>query len=227
MDRSPGRAMVDPFPVPGPIVLLAFWELGVAINGNQAEQAALGNHTDLPRPWDPASCRDPRLREQLWDWLDEVVVWLNREYTWDPAGMIPLCWPHHPHLVHEVAVLADQRRRAGLAKTSDALEEWHRYSLPAFADRVRGRLRAHCDEGHRPWPGQPRHHEYATDDHARSRRDAFANDVTVLRDASAHRNPRPHSLRLGVVDLETGELHQDQGRAGAESRTRTRKGPHV
>jgi type IV secretion system protein VirD4 len=28
---------------------------------------------------------------------------------------IPACWPKHPHLVHDLAVLADQRRRAGRA----------------------------------------------------------------------------------------------------------------
>jgi hypothetical protein len=51
------------------------------------------------------------------------------------TGMaIPACWPQHPHLVHEIVVLADQRRRAGHALTSDASKEWHRYSLPAFID---------------------------------------------------------------------------------------------
>jgi hypothetical protein len=39
----------------------------------------------------------------------------------DVADVIPLCWPQHPHLVHEIAVLADQRRRAGPGLTSDAL----------------------------------------------------------------------------------------------------------
>lgn len=34
--------------------------------------------------------------------------------------------------VHEIAVLADQRRRAGYALTSDATERWHRYNLPGL-----------------------------------------------------------------------------------------------
>ena len=63
-------------------------------------------------------------------WLDDVVIWLNHEYVWDVVAMIPACWPKHPHLVHEIAVLADLRRRAGHALTGDALEEWHRYALP-------------------------------------------------------------------------------------------------
>jgi hypothetical protein len=68
--------------------------------------------------------------------------------------MIPVCWPQHPHLVHEIAVLADQRRRAGHALTSDALEEWHRYNLPAFTERMKSRLRNHCEDGHQPWPAK-------------------------------------------------------------------------
>ena len=74
----------------------------------------------------------------------EVVDWLISEYVWEAADTIPACWPQHPHLVHEIAVLADQRRRAGHALTSDALEEWHRYSLPAFTERVKSRLRNHA-----------------------------------------------------------------------------------
>jgi hypothetical protein len=110
----------------------------------------------LPRPWEPECC-PPKLRGEIWAWLDEVVDWLNTEYCWDPDGLIPACWPHHPHLVHELVVLADQRRLAGQAVTSDLLEEWHRYTLPSFHDRLRKRLRSHCDEGHQPWPATGRH----------------------------------------------------------------------
>ncbi|NHA01229.1 hypothetical protein G5V59_18940 [Nocardioides sp. W3-2-3] len=38
--------------------------------------------------------------------------------------------------------------------TSDALEEWHRYCLTAFTDRMRNRLRAHCDDEHKSLAGQ-------------------------------------------------------------------------
>jgi hypothetical protein len=83
----------------------------------------------------------PQLREQLWLWLDAVVGCLVTEYVWEVADTIPACWPQHPHLVREIAVLADQRRRAGHAFTSDALEEWHRYSLATFTERMKSRLR--------------------------------------------------------------------------------------
>ena len=53
----------------------------------------------LPRPWDPTSIREPQLRRELWTWLDHVVDWLNVEYVWDIVGIIPPCWPQHPHLV--------------------------------------------------------------------------------------------------------------------------------
>jgi hypothetical protein len=70
----------------------------------------------LPRPWEPATCRTPQLRRQLWLWLDAVVDWLLTD-VWEATDTIPACWPEHPHLVHQIAVLADQRRRAGHAFT--------------------------------------------------------------------------------------------------------------
>jgi hypothetical protein len=73
-----------------------------------------------PRPWEPASCRPPQLRKQLWLWLEAVVAWLVTECVWEVADAIPACWPQHPHLVHEISVLADLPRRAGHAFTSDA-----------------------------------------------------------------------------------------------------------
>src|SRR3546814_4618052 len=93
--------MVFPFPVPGGHVRLAYRELHIAINGTEEEKKALGNHALLSRPWEPATCLDPELRHDLWDWLDDVVIWLNREYTWDVSGLIPSCWPLHPHLRSE------------------------------------------------------------------------------------------------------------------------------
>ena len=119
---------------------LAYRELDRAATGSPEQIRALGDARLLPRPWEPATCRTPQLRQQLWSWLDAVVDWLVTEYVWEATDTIPACWPQHPHLVHEIAVLADQRRRAGHAFTSDALEEWHRYSLPAFTERMKTRL---------------------------------------------------------------------------------------
>src|SRR5688572_28872202 len=59
---------------------------------------------------------------EVWSWLEAVVTWLNHEYVWDTGDVMPPCWPQHPHLVREIAVLADQRHRAGQALTSEALE---------------------------------------------------------------------------------------------------------
>ena len=66
----------------------------------------------------------------------------------------PACRPQHPHFVDEIAVFADQHQRAGQALTSEALEEWHRYSLPSFTERMRTRLRNHCQEDHQSWPAK-------------------------------------------------------------------------
>ena len=208
-----GRAsqlMIEPFPIPGTYVQLAHRELNLAVNGTDEEREQIGNPALLPRPWEPASCLDPELRHQLWQWLEEVAIWLNREYGWDVSGMIPTCWPEHPHLVHEIAVVADQRRRAGLATTSDALEEWHRYCLPAFMDRMRGRLKSHCDEGHVRWPGRSRHSEHISERDVETREDTYAADVEAL-PASLRRSQvsEPPRKRLAVVDRDTGEIRQE------------------
>ena len=151
--------MISAFPRAGRRVEHAYAELDLAAGGGtQQQRSALGDPRLLARPWDPATCVDPPLRGEIWQWLEQVVTWLNQEYVWDADAMIPSCWPRHPHLVHELAVIADLRRRAGLALTADALEEWHRYALPAFTDRMRQRLRKHClDGGHQAWPGLGRY----------------------------------------------------------------------
>src|SRR4026207_1469966 len=128
---------IEPFPVPGRLVQLAYRELDLVSNGAQDHLLALKALRNLPRPWDPASCETPQLRKEVWSWLEAVVTWLNPEYVWDAADVIPPCCPPHRPLVHEIAVLADQRRRAGLGLGSDALEEWHRYSLPSFTERMK------------------------------------------------------------------------------------------
>ena len=153
------RPLALPFPLPdGPELRAAYWDLHLAAHGDDETKARIGDPSLLPRPWDPPTCRKRQLRTELWEWLDEVVNWFNSEYVWDPtAGMIPPCWPQHPHLVHEIAVLADQRRRAGIDTSSNSLEEWHRYTVPAFLDRLRQRVRSHCDEHHQPWPARARH----------------------------------------------------------------------
>jgi TraM recognition site of TraD and TraG len=100
--------LVRPFPAPGQLVALAYRELDRAATGSPEQIRALGDARLLPRPWEPATCRTPQLREQLWLSLDAVIGWLVTEYVWEVADTIPACWPQHPHLVHEIAVLADQ-----------------------------------------------------------------------------------------------------------------------
>ena len=196
--------LAQPFPGPGQLVALAYRELDLAANGSAEQIRALGDVRLLPRPWDPATCRTPQLREQLWAWLEAVVAWLVSEYVWDVADAIPACWPEHPHLVHEVAVVADQRRRAGHAFTSDALEEWHRYNLPAFTERMKVRLRNHCEDGHQPWPANSRYTRYTAETSRRAREDRYAGDVAATTPVDGMRQRRP---RLGLVDLDTGEVN--------------------
>ena len=206
--------MIEAFPAPGRLVEHAYRELDVAMYGSAEEKKLLGSPRVLPRPWDPPTCADPELRAEIWVWLDRVVTWLNREYAWDVAAMIPACWPRHPHLVHEIAGLADQRRRAGHALTGEALEEWHRYALPAFTDRMRNRMRSHCeDKDHQPWPAQGRHARHQSDTQpgraspelrGRHRR------LHPLPAPAPQTGPRLHLVDDGIrIDLDTGAILDD------------------
>ena len=128
-------ALVTPFPEAGELMALAYYDLYRAETAKNADDVAdLGPLDQLPRPWDITTITDPALRAEVWAWLDTVVGWLNRECGWDTSDIIPPCWPSHPHLVHELSVIADQRRRAGLAFTSDPMEDWHRCALPSLPD---------------------------------------------------------------------------------------------
>ncbi|WP_244632838.1 hypothetical protein [Aeromicrobium sp. CFBP 8757] len=147
------------------------------------------------------------MRAELWIWLDEVVVWFNHQMVFDVADLIPACWPQHAHLVHEIAVLADLRRKAELAVTSDALEEWHRYALPAFLERMRHRVAKHCEDAHaRLWPAGPQFNLSLDNEHVTARQRAFTADVTALRGSTTTGSPTPSGPRLHVVDTSSGEI---------------------
>jgi hypothetical protein len=162
--------LIQPFPQPGRLVQLAYRELDLATSRQQDHLLPLRDLATLQRPWDLGTCQTPRLRREVWSWLEAVVTWLNHEYLWDVADVIPPCWPQHPHLVHEIAVLADQRHRAGQALSSDPLGEWHRYSLPSFTERMRTRLQNLCQGDHQPWPASGRYSRHIADA-SRRRRD--------------------------------------------------------
>jgi hypothetical protein len=150
--------IVEPFPMPGPLVREALSILAVIRSGDQEIIEHLGDLQDLPRPWEPETCPPPLLAE-LWPWCERVVIWINHEYTWRPNTMIPACWPSHAHLARELPALACQRFAAQEAFDTSALEEWHRYTLPTFLDRMNGRLGdSRCRDGrHIQWPAAARH----------------------------------------------------------------------
>lgn len=198
-----GAGLVRAFPTPGPLLGTAYRDLYLAGEGSDNQKAAVGDPSLLPKPWDPPTCRNPQLRAELWTWLDAVAIWVNHEYGWDPDGTIPPCWPQHPHIVHELAVMADQRRRAGIALDSNALEEWHRYTLTGFLERLRGRLKTHCEPDHQPWPARSRHVRHTADRYVHRRRDSFEADV------ASPRGPEPalpHRPRLTLINPDTGEI---------------------
>lgn len=133
------------------------------------------------------------------------MTWLNHQLVFDTDDVIPACWPMHAHLIHELAVLADLRRRAERALTSDILDEWHRYALPSFPDRMRHRVGEHCNDQHAPlWPAAGRFTRHQDPTNSTNRRVVFLGDVMSLRTPSPAQELRVPALHL--VDTDTGEL---------------------
>lgn len=204
---SPGyepTPVVRSFPEPGVLIRSAYRDLNLAIADPDTARETLGPISDLPKPWLPASCTDMSLRSEVWQWLEKAVAWLNHEYVWRPEDLIVGCWPAHPHLVHEIAVLVDQRYRADTAPASDALEEWHRYTLPAFRERTRQRLGQHCEDSHDRWPAGPRFDRSLDRPEARQRAERYSADLeTTNATDDPETTGRP---RLVLLDRESGEI---------------------
>jgi hypothetical protein len=69
---------------------------------------------------------------------------------------------------------------------------------------LKSRLRNHCEDGHQAWPAKGRHTRFTAETSRRTREDHYAADVAALRPTEAK---GPHRPRLGLVDLDTGEIN--------------------
>jgi len=200
------RPVTHDFPEPPRLVSAAFAELQLARSDDpkdKAAKAALQPLSALSRPWDPPSC-PPALRQELWPWLDQVAGWINHEYSWQADRVIPACWPAHPHIVHELAVVASLRASAGHALTADPMEDWHRYVLPGFLDRLTARLGGTpCPPGeHKKWPGASRYADYEGAKAVEKRTGAFDADAGTggsSKPPPARNGRRPAGAALTVV----------------------------
>lgn len=165
----PGR-IATPFPVPPAVIARLLDELRLAANPQDETEYEARRVATLHRPWDPASC-PPEIRRNVYSWLDGVVEWINAEHTWRTDRVIPICWDLHPHIVHELATVACLRWEASFARTPTGLEDWHRYTLPPFLDRIAERIgEGGCPPGrHQPSPGVGRNAMYRDSAVARAR----------------------------------------------------------
>lgn len=141
--------------------LTALRDTATPVPGESPDDARIreARLVDLPRPWLPGSC-DAALRARLYRWLDDVADWLNDQYSWQAKTMIPACWPRHPHIAHELAVLAMLRYDAEQETSADALGEWHRNTRPLFVERMLAQLDEGCRTEHTTWPGRSRHADF-------------------------------------------------------------------
>jgi hypothetical protein len=150
--------IVLPFPPPLPAVLWALERLADVRRREAGRPAHPGANGDLERPWEPAAC-SAELAAAAWEWCGDVVAWINHEYAWRPAQMIPSCWRRHPHIARELPVLAVLRWQAEVATGPEPVEEWNRNALPMFCDRMVERLgESTCRTGrHQDWPAESRY----------------------------------------------------------------------
>jgi|ThiBio_1000_plan_1041568.scaffolds.fasta_scaffold02828_9 hypothetical protein len=205
------------FPQPDRLVRHAFGQLRVARFGDEDEKREqLGgmDPADLPRPWDPPTC-SPALRKHVWVWLDRVAAWINHEYMWVYDRIIPSCWPAHAHVAHELAVVASLRYDAGFALAADTLEDWHRYTLPGFLDRMATRFgTSPCQPGkHNDWPAATRFKDFEAPASVERRGQAITNDQKYTAPPRTGRPPRtaepvnggktPRSPQLTVISTGT------------------------
>lgn len=227
--------IVQPFPMPPRLVARAYRLLQeLAAASTEEDFHRLGSLSALDLPWDPNRC-GPATRQQVWEWLDDVAAWVDHEYGWGVERLIPPCWTSHPHIAHELAVLADQRYVAGQAFHSNALEEWHRYSLPMFLERMTFTLGSRCVNGHDEWPAAPRYRAFTCEAARAHRARSFDADAAavasatrrnLLADAPYVGHPMDltsaDSERSGrhlvvvdemLVDEETGQVLDDDGQS--------------
>lgn len=206
-DHSTDGVLVLPFPQPGPVIRRLYRHWWTVENGTELERDRI---KDRPtgRPWDPATLGTSGERLELWRWLEEVVRWFNHEYAWDTSQVIPDCWPEHPHLVHEIAVMADARRRAGGTPNSGALEEWHRVCVPWFLSRMRDSIQAHCEERHQAWPARARYARLVSQESLDIRHLRTMEDVEVVGFRAA--NPWIDGYGGDRINITTGEVENKQ-----------------
>ena len=161
--------MAASFPEPPGVIARLLDELRLAAAATDETEHESRRVAMLSRPWDPPSC-PPEIRRNIHLWLDEVVAWINEEHTWRTDRVVPICWDLHPHIVHELATIVCLRWEATFARTPAALEDWHRFALPAFLARVVERIgETGCPPGrHQPSPGTGRNTIYC--DHSESAR---------------------------------------------------------
>jgi hypothetical protein len=77
-------------------------------------------------------------------------------------------------------------------------------SMPAFTERMKSRLRNHCEDGHQPWPAKGRYTRHVAEASRRSSEESSVADVAALRPTEERGRGRP---RLGLVDLDTDEIN--------------------
>lgn len=172
--------LAEPFPQPPDRVVEAVVQVQSAADREDAGEFELEEAVWLPRPWDPASC-EPDVRYAVWTWVDEVAGWINSQHLWGITQPgIPECWPQHPHIAHDLVVVAFERYLSGFASSPASLAEWHRSTLPMFLERLHASLGSGCQPNrHTDSPRAERNRAFHARATSEVRRDAIEADATA------------------------------------------------
>jgi hypothetical protein len=76
------------------------------------------------------------------------------------------------------------------------------YSVAAFMERMRMRLRNHSEDDHQPCPAKGRYTQHMTEASRRRRANAYAADDRALKPLQE----QVAQSRFGLLDLDTGEI---------------------
>jgi hypothetical protein len=171
-------SIVTPFPRAPREVVEAARRVGIVALGETKPGAASGDIENPPLPWEPGTC-PAELRQSIWEWCEAVAGWLNHEYAWRPAHVVPPCWPYHPNIARELAALSFLHWQAETTADPQQMEEWNRNVLPLFFNRLIHALGpSGCRDGeHVDWPAEGRYVAYISNEWKTARRDAISADT--------------------------------------------------
>ena len=200
------------FPMPdSELIDKAYWDLDLSEDGtDDARRRGSATPIACPKPWDIATCTEPDLRRDVWEWYDRLRHLVQPRVRLGPGRR------HDPALL--AAAPAPRPRDRRHRRPTPATSRWPQQQRPRGVAPLRRprlpgaapeRVKQHCDEDHQPWPARTRFARHQAVDQVQDRLAAFESDLR----APIVSQDKPDRPRLMIVDQngdlidpETGEV---------------------